>query len=86
MGQMAATMPREPEATVALTAPSHAADSTPAADLTEMENEIAALRHRLETAESQIQRRERMLRWTQLMLKHHERLLRRRTHKAVSNG
>lgn len=55
-------------------------------DVTELQNEVAALRHRLETAESQIQRHERMLRWTQLMLKHHERLLRRRTHKAVSNG
>ena len=58
----------------------------PVADLSELENEISGLRHRLETAESQIQRHERMLRWTQLMLKHHERLLRRRAHKAVSNG
>lgn len=57
-----------------------------AADLTALRDELSALRHRLETAESQIQRHERMLRWTQLMLKHHERLLRRRTHKAVSNG
>jgi hypothetical protein len=61
-------------------------DAAEPVDLTEFEREIAALRHRLEIAESQIQRHERMLRWTQLMLKHHERLLRRRAHKAVSNG
>ncbi|NKB55944.1 MAG: AAA family ATPase [Alphaproteobacteria bacterium] len=64
-------------------APSETSDPGAWADA---ETELATLRHRLETAESQMQRHERMLRWTQLMLKHHERLLRRRMHKAASNG
>lgn len=48
--------------------------------------ELAALRLRLENMEAQMQRHDRMLRWTQLMLKHHERMLRRRIHKAISNA
>jgi hypothetical protein len=66
--------------------PAEGASASEAAVLADAERELTALRHRLETAESQMQRHERMLRWTQLMLKHHERLLRRRAHKAVSNG
>jgi len=78
--------PTPAPAAVASVVSEPANDAAESVDLAEFEREIAALRHRLEIAESQNQRHERMLRWTQLMLKHHERLLRRRAHKAVSNG
>lgn len=42
------------------------------------DGDIEALQQRLSDLEVQFERHERMLRWTQLMLKHHERLLRRR--------
>jgi general secretion pathway protein A len=48
--------------------------------------EIEALRERLTELEAQFERHERMLRWTQLMLKHHERLLRRRSQGVITRA
>lgn len=48
--------------------------------------EIEALQQRLSDLEVQFERHERMLRWTQLMLKHHERLLRRRAQGVISRA
>ncbi|MBT5667583.1 MAG: hypothetical protein HOJ06_19750 [Rhodospirillaceae bacterium] len=48
--------------------------------------EIEALQQRLSELEVQFERHERMLRWTQLMLKHHERLLRRRAQGVITRA
>ncbi len=50
------------------------------------DGDLAALRLRLENIEARLQDQERIARWTQMMLKHHERLLRRQIHKAMSNA
>jgi general secretion pathway protein A len=48
--------------------------------------EIEALQQRLSVLEVQFERHERMLRWTQLMLKHHERLIRRRAQGVITRA